>query len=756
MLDNETFDEYANSGKTLVYTTALTDYFRSDAGTYVRNWKYFEKTLSGTPCTSAANGTYVDGGGYGDWLAFKVKGISEGTYNVIFGKPASNQKGCVWAMYILDGETYANADNEAITSAIGDTLGNDVVKVGEFDTYANANASIDLGNVGIKGNEADEYIVVFKAIRDGKVDEGETAPTNSSGGTQKSSRFIAMTSLTFIYVSEYVAPPEVATEKTIGFTKSTSGLSEQSGAVSLNTITDYITDARDWQFFIGGCSGSHITGATVTDSAGVFMNGGAHINDSSVYTGDWLALKIRGLAESDYKVTFGSNGNKRGCVWGMYVLDNEKYGSAVATAITTAIDTMADGVKKIGEFDLYGNTKKAIEVGTVKLSGRSTTEHIILFRAERDGTLSAGEVAPTEESGKIQAYLSMMSLTFTPVDADDMANDAFAYEEASHNGGDTSVVAYAVYGTDGTVSETAIITTPSATYGEVCKVEAPGTAKVDDKDYTFLYWAKGMTMDKKQVVSKAASFDYLPREGANYLIAVYGEDDAEADNKTEFYNANGQLLTDVTVSGGVMPGYPSMAGFGKARAWALRNADGSYIEYEEGDEAPASGMFMAVYDDLEKDIKITVNGSSKYYKYGDAVPCVSDAADFMYWTKTVNGVREIVSTMPEYTFNAWEDCVVEAVCGDEKISLAKSMRRIILGTYKSGDASIVIAEFIGFDDALEKGIMFDAQQIAMSSKNSQFAVTNDTGKAVNVTGYAIIGTSGNLKKITDGEIVAAK
>ncbi|MBR2181087.1 MAG: hypothetical protein IJ949_04260, partial [Oscillospiraceae bacterium] len=577
--------EYANAGKTAVLTKTLDDYFES--ANYVRNWKYFSQTLTGAPWTTGANGTYFDGGAYGNWAAFKVKGISEGTYNVTFGKPASNTKGCVWAMYILDGETYANADNEAITSAIADTLGNDVVKVGEFDTYANANASIDLGNVGIKGNETGEYIVVFKAIREGQVDEGETEPSN------KTSRFIAMTSLTFTYVSEYVAPPEVATTTKISFITDDSKFGTENvdytmtgNSVILTSLDEFYnagTNVRNWKYFASTFNTAHINAATVSNSAGASINGGGNIETNGTM---WLAFKIRGLAESDYKVTFDNNNAGRGCVWVMYVLeDDESYYSTTGdvttvdtAAVSTAINNLSNGVTKVGEFDTFGHRAGSIEIGNVKLSGRTSTEHIVLLRAEREGAL-VGTETTSESDRKSKSYLSMKTLTFTPVDADDMANDAFAYEEASHNGGDTSVVAYAVYGTDGEVSETEKIATPVAEYGEVCKVEAPQTAKVDDKDYTFLYWAKGMTMDKKQVISDKASFDYLPREGANYLIAVYAEDGAEADSKTEFYNANGQLLTDVTVTDGVMPGYPSMAGFGKAKAWALRNADGSYTEY---------------------------------------------------------------------------------------------------------------------------------------------------------------------------------
>ncbi|MBQ8003933.1 MAG: hypothetical protein IJ299_02450, partial [Oscillospiraceae bacterium] len=333
------------------------------------------------------------------------------------------------------------------------------------------------------------------------------------------------------------------------------------------------------------------------------------------------------------------------------------------------------------------------------------------------------------------------------------AEAAFDYAESKHEGtGNASITAYAVYGTDGEVVNTQIIENmPSVTYGEVCKSI---TAPEAPDGYKFLYWAKGMTMGKKQVVSYSTTIpEYKPHEGVNYLIAVYEEVGAESSEATaEFYNANGQLLDLTLTEENKLPDLPSMAGYGKATAWALRNADGTYTEYEAGADVSAlSGtlVFMAKYNDLEKDIKIVINGEDGYYAYGDPVSCMTDAENFSYWTKTINGKSEIVSTKAEYTFNAYEECTVSAVC-DGPVDLGKTMRKIILSTFTAGDETAIMAEFIGFEDSLEKGIAFGTQKIAMTTNKTQFTVINDI-ESTTITGYAIIDDNG-LKEITDGAL----
>ena len=118
----------------------------------------------------------------------------------------------------------------------------------------------------------------------------------------------------------------------------------------------------------------------------------------------------------------------------------------------------------------------------------------------------------------------------------------------------------------------------------------------------------------------------------------------------------------------------------------------------------------------------------------------------MYWTKD----GEVVSTSESYIFNAWKACSVEAVFGDAAPTLGKAMRKIILDSFYAGSESAVMAEFIGFSDALEKGIMFGNKKVAMTTDKTQFSVIDDVDGEI--CGYAIIRDGGELKVITDGEL----
>jgi len=452
----------------------------------------------------------------------------------------------------------------------------------------------------------------------------------------------------------------------------------------------------------------------------------------------WIAFKVKGLVAGDYVLSLNprTSGNKDGCVWVFYILeDDEAYytESVVNTAaVTDAIDTLADGVTKVGEVDTWGNSKSSMEIGNVTLSGGSDKEYIVLMRSERPGAIADGESSSATVS---QDRIRMLGLTFTPTDANTMANAAFDATEAA-----ASYEAPTVTG----------IGTDNAVISPADNGDGSFTLTAPDKDTNgnaFLCWIKGMeTKDNKQIISFEKKLTYYPETtGVNYLIAVY---DDYAPTTAEFYNRNGQLITTET-----QPESVSMAGYGSTTNWNQYGTTNIYVAKYDSEDPVA--------------VTVTVNGTETTYKYGDEVKCTSAATNFRYWTKTVNGVKEIVSTNAEYVFNAWEDCTVEAVCGGDEISLTNDMRKIILGNYTAGDESVIMAEFIGFDDAVEKGIeittstygsawSYATQRIAMTSNKTQFAIANDSGSAKSVTGYAIVKDgNGGYIEVTDGELTVA-
>lgn len=291
--------------------------------------------------------------------------------------------------------------------------------------------------------------------------------------------------------------------------------------------------------------------------------------------------------------------------------------------------------------------------------------------------------------------------------------------------------------------------TPASTYVEstvtgltndstiVAKKNANGTfsltAPETKNDAKFLYWAKGMSKNKKIVSFSNVLSDYMPEEnGKNYLIAVYEGDISET---AEYYNANGQRIAS-----GTKPELPSMAGYGTATGWQ------KYGETE---------IYVAEYGNktTPDNVTVTVDGKATTVAYGTEITCTADEAkaDFKCWKKTnINGKTEIASAEKTYKFKAWEDCEVTAVY--EAHTYTGDKFRIIIDSFTAGDETGVMAEFVGFGNVVEKGIMWNGKKISMTKPGNQFSVIAD--KAGTYVGYAIIGNAEDgYILITDGEYV---
>jgi len=259
------------------------------------------------------------------------------------------------------------------------------------------------------------------------------------------------------------------------------------------------------------------------------------------------------------------------------------------------------------------------------------------------------------------------------------------------------------------------------------------TAPETKENAKFLYWAKGMSRDKKIISFSATLSDYMPEEnGKNYLIAVYEDDISDT---AEYYNANGQRIAT-----GTEPALPSMAGYGEATGW----------EKYEG-----TNIYVAHYDlaEPQKNINIIVTGGegTGVYAYGDTVNCVANGTGtFKCWTKTLDdNTTEIVSADREYSFKAWESCTVTAVYEDYNYTGSKM--KIVMDSFFAGNTPAVMAEFIGFgSNVVEKGIMFGETKIAMTTPGNQFTVTGSAGDVFK--GYAIVKNGADYSLIIDGEV----
>jgi len=118
---------------------------------------------------------------------------------------------------------------------------------------------------------------------------------------------------------------------------------------------------------------------------------------------------------------------------------------------------------------------------------------------------------------------------------------------------------------------------------------------------------------------------------------------------------------------------------------------------------------------------------------------------FNYWKKG----SDIISFKSDYTFLAYEDCILTSTYGKYE-PLDKTVRRILISEDKT--TGITFAEFIGLGSAVEKGILFGDAEITtyadasakavMQTDGNVFSVVNKTGDAA--IGYAIL---------SDGSIV---
>ncbi|MBE6911019.1 MAG: hypothetical protein E7473_00665 [Ruminococcaceae bacterium] len=454
-----------------------------------------------------------------------------------------------------------------------------------------------------------------------------------------------------------------------------------------------------WNAYKGRAEGTLVASLILDIKAGTYMPTLEYITLPTGYLTDIYLTK---RLETDNFVQYGQNAG------------DAKLASR-ANALTDA--------EKLGTIDMYSSSEKTAKKVLKKINIPEDGEYLLIFRA-----ISAN---PNMSEGEKHVYGEMKQLKLTPVAMyaeDEELKGAFDYIEEYFT---TTPFSTATVNTftaklgESADKDNAVITSKTVNLGETYTVNAPAA----EEGYKFLYWAKGMSTDKKQIVSYNESYSFIPTVENTYLIAVYepisGEDDV---NKAEFYNANGQLIATLTESG-TAPALPEMAGYNEATGWALY---GTNEVIAAGDSVEVSGVkvYVAKFG-TPKTVK--VNGED--VKYGDkvsftAAPAVGEI--FKAWKK--NGV--IVSTAETYEFYAWKDCDVSAVYSTDNYLFTGKVLKILVDTFSAGDKTAVMAEFIGFEGAVEKGIMLGNKRYAMTTGASQFTIVNDV-EETEIKGYAI-------------------
>ncbi|MBQ6698542.1 MAG: hypothetical protein IJP38_09000 [Oscillospiraceae bacterium] len=300
---------------------------------------------------------------------------------------------------------------------------------------------------------------------------------------------------------------------------------------------------------------------------------------------------------------------------------------------------------------------------------------------------------------------------------------------------------------------------------ELCKNAAVGsaqsiTAPAIDENREFLYWTSGIGTDRK-IVCETEKYDFTAQKGVTYLTAVYRDMTSDYVSVI-FLNGNGELISrsDATYKEGntvTIEALPTLTGFGTASGWQLAGTENVYTADSTVTATGKAMVFVAQYENEETSIDITVNGGTMVVEnkkekpaYGDNVTVTAPSREdgsgynvFAYWTKTVNGgAAQIVSLEKEYSFSAWENCTLTAVYTERQIEpLAESVRKILLGTM---NGNVNIAEFIGCEDAIERGIVYGegtptidswSNKISMATDKNALSVINNSGK--NARAYAI-------------------
>ncbi len=421
------------------------------------------------------------------------------------------------------------------------------------------------------------------------------------------------------------------------------------------------------------------------------------------------------------------------------------FAPAAAISATTVVPSESGPVKSehyTKEISFNGTSGKDDTESVGEVSVQSPGEYLVVI------VPSAIDLAGVTSYGRF----NYKGFTLTAVEDEDIT-DAFETETpvATQYSPSVSGAGY----TMGETFETVEGITETAQADGSYKMYAPETSG----DYKFLYWAKGLSLNKR-ILSYQNEFYYTPAGGDNnILIAVYDREDGSV-NKAEFYNANGQLIKAVTETSEnkTVPALPSMAGYNKATAWRQYNGEIVYTAENVGSIVDLSGtmLFVAEYEREEPvDVTVTVVGGNgtATVSYGDRVTCTADSSngEFKWWEKTVGDTTEIVSIDATYSFFAWENCTITAEYAEVKPTYKGSTMKIVLDTFAAGDATAVMAEFIGFgSNTVEKGIMYNGTKIAMTRPGNQFTVTGDAGD--NFKGYAIVKDGEDYKLIVDGEV----
>ncbi|MBQ6697730.1 MAG: hypothetical protein IJN09_01640, partial [Oscillospiraceae bacterium] len=540
----------------------------------------------------------------------------------------------------------------------------------------------------------------------------------------------------------------------------TSGQSYRSiNEIKTDTVNVELSDDYEYVSSSGEKDGQNVAVNRQTIESGGYIK---FNYKTATATSAYLALQISVPHPGKYNVTVDGRKNPKtgyssGTLFGgdgsFYITEKEE---------SFDKNTVCTEQNKVGEFKFYSEKENTSAIETIgPFDAESAGDYWLVLDLSSDSGAATAVTAANKTATYYEARINSISLTnlgltdaqiaaaaARVVDPENAASNSVSLDDES---AEIKVLTSTVAADEGTlVSELC----RNAAVGSAQSITAPETSNRE-----FLYWTSGIGTDRK-IVCETEKYDFTAQKGITYLTAVYRDTTSDYVSVV-FLNGNGELISrsDATYKEGntiYIEALPSLTGFGTASGWQLAGTENVYKTDSTVTATGKAMIFVAQYEE-EDTIDITVSGGTMVVEdekaapaYGDKVTVTAPSREggsgynvFAYWTKTVNdGEAEIVSLDKEYSFSAWEDCTLTAVYTEQQIEpLAESVRKILLGTM---NGNVNIAEFIGCDDAIERGILYGegtptvdnwSNKISMATEKSALSVINNSGK--NARAYAI-------------------
>lgn len=180
--------------------------------------------------------------------------------------------------------------------------------------------------------------------------------------------------------------------------------SNDSNRPNPRSLTNYVDGAtsRNWKYYADTVINGNSSEIAFASSIGIYFDG----NKQNA----WVALKVRGVDIGSYNLKLNNvTSNYKGCIYDVYILDDDIYGNATADEITEALDNNSIGVAKVGRQDVFQNTVEAIDFGTANIKETKSGDVMVVIRAAEKSEQELVE----DNKNKSAYFINLKGLTFT-------------------------------------------------------------------------------------------------------------------------------------------------------------------------------------------------------------------------------------------------------------------------------------------------------------------------------------------------------